>query len=188
MDVFSHGLWGGILAKVVNHQGIFKKPLKIKKVVFWSVLPDIFAFAPLFIYILWSLSFKGISLADLPKPDAAEPPPPNTFWIFKLSTSLYILSHSLVVFLAVFGLVFLLRRRPAGELLGWLFHILIDIPTHSYRFYPTPFLWPISAWKLDGLSWGTPWFMALNYTTLGVVYYLFWRRRKNVKLKSQSVK
>jgi hypothetical protein len=54
-------------------------------------------------------------------------------------------------------------------LLGWWSHILIDIFTHSADFYPSPVLYPITQRGFDGIAWNTPWFMALNYTVLGVV-------------------
>jgi membrane-bound metal-dependent hydrolase YbcI (DUF457 family) len=92
---------------------------------------------------------------------------------------LYSISHSAVVFFAVFSIAFLIFRRPIWELGGWLFHILLDIPTHSYRFYPTPFLWPLSDWKFGGFSWATPWFLVLNYTAI-IAVYLF-HRKKNRK-------
>ncbi len=72
-------------------------------------------------------------------------------------------------------------RRFPYELLGWLLHILIDIPTHSYSFYPTPFLWPISQYKFDGISWGTPWFMIVNYSSLAISYLVLWWKGKRTK-------
>ncbi|MBI2662668.1 hypothetical protein HYX11_04380 [Candidatus Woesearchaeota archaeon] len=36
--------------------------------------------------------------------------------------------------------VYVILGRFVGEMLAWLGHIIIDIPTHSYKFYPTPFL------------------------------------------------
>jgi hypothetical protein len=61
------------------------------------------------------------------------------------------------------------------EMLGWALHILIDIPTHSLRFFATPFLWPLSDYRFNGISWGNRWFMLANYTALAIVYILLWR-------------
>jgi hypothetical protein len=41
-------------------------------------------------------------------------------------------------------------------MLGWLLHIAIDIPTHSFRYYATRFLWPVSDFRIDGIAWRTP--------------------------------
>ena len=42
--------------------------------------------------------------------------------------------------------------------LPWFFHILIDIPGHTLRFFPTPFLHPFSDMAFDGVRWSTWWF------------------------------
>ena len=93
------------------------------------------------------------------------------------SWDLYQFSHSIVIFAAVFALVWIIRRRPSWLLLFWLLHILIDIPTHSMRFYPTPFLWPLSSYQFNGISWGQPWFMILNYSALAAAYLFLLVRR-----------
>ena len=90
---------------------------------------------------------------------------------------LYQFSHSLVIFVAVFGIVWLIRHEPSWVMLGWPLHILIDIPTHTTRFFATPFLWPISSYQFDGISWGQRWFLILNYSALASAYlYLLIRR------------
>ena len=81
--------------------------------------------------------------------------------------------------LLVFGIAFLIFRRPIWELGGWLIHILLDIPTHSYRFFPTPVFWPFSGWKFNGLSWATPWFLIVNYAAI-IIIYLLLRRKKEL--------
>jgi len=63
---------------------------------------------------------------------------------------------------------------------------VVFILTHSYRFYPTPFLWPISAWRFHGLSWRTPWFMVLNYSTLLMIYLFFRLRARKLKTKGEG--
>ncbi|MBI2514658.1 hypothetical protein HYV91_00495 [Candidatus Wolfebacteria bacterium] len=170
MDIFSHGLWAGAGAKAVNLK------LNFWLAFFWGVFPDLFAFAIPFVWVITNLILGNLTPADLPRPEESEPPSQNTLWIFRLASSLYNLSHSLVVFFLIFGIVFIIFKRPFWEMSGWLLHILFDIPTHSYRFFPTPFLWPLSGFKLDGFSWAHPWFIALNYGTLLIVYW-FLRKR-----------
>jgi len=177
MDIFAHGLWAGAAYKAVNKKA--KKPLNVRLAGFWGVFPDLFAFTLGFAWLFGNLIFGDMSFTDLPRPDSVEPAPQDTLPIFRLTSMLYSISHSAIVFLIVFGVVFLIFRRPIWELGGWFIHILLDIPTHSYQFYPTPFLWPISGWKFDGFSWGTPWFLILNYSAIIIVYW-FLRRKKVV--------
>ncbi|KND48127.1 MAG: hypothetical protein AB201_00835 [Parcubacteria bacterium C7867-006] len=177
MDIFAHGLWAGAAYKGANKKR--EKPLKLWQAAFWGVFPDLFAFTIPFIWLFGNLLFGGMSLADIPRPDAVEPMPQNALPIFNLASMLYSFSHSAIIFLIVFGITFLIFRRPIWELGGWFIHILLDIPTHSYQFYPTPFLWPLSGWKFDGFSWGTPWFLILNYSAI-IIVYLFLRRKKIV--------
>ncbi len=80
-----------------------------------------------------------------------------------------------LVSLAIFGLLESARgitsifaRRIVFELLGWLLHILIDIPTHSFSYYATRLLWPVSDYRIDGIALWTPWFWAATYGALGL--------------------
>ena len=182
MDVFAHGLWAGAAAKAANKNsaiaGKIKKPLKVWQTVLWGVFPDIFAFALPFAWLFWNLVFGDLNFSDFPRPENMEPVRHDTLPILNIASGLYNISHSLFVFVLVFSLVWIVLRRPIWEMSGWLLHILIDIPTHSYRFYPTPFLWPFSEWKFDGFSWGTPWFLILNYSAIILIYWIL-RRKKN---------
>lgn len=178
MDILAHGLWSGAVVKAVNKK--ISKPLNFWKTVWWGIFPDLFAFTVPFLGLLWHFTFYGVNLADIPGPSAIEPPPTDTFWFFRLAAPLYHISHSAVIFVAVFGIVWLILRRPVLEMTAWLLHIFIDIPTHSYRFFPTPFLWPLSEWKFNGFSWGTPWFMVFNYTAIIILYFLLRGKKKNL--------
>ncbi|MBI3671680.1 hypothetical protein HY249_02705 [Candidatus Azambacteria bacterium] len=134
----------------------------------------------MFVWIFGGVLFFDKSFADFPRPDSIEPVPQDTLFIFSLTSALYNISHSLIVFCIVFFAVYLIFKRPVWELGAWLLHILIDIPTHSYKFFPTPFLWPVSNWKYDGFSWGNPTFLISNYLSILAVYvllYLLERRR-----------
>ena len=154
MDIFAHGLWS---------YAIFHN----KKYVWWAtlfgILPDILSFGILFAINLFNGNFqRGLpALSSLPK------------WLFVA----YNLTHSLVMFAFVFLIVFFITKSWYWPLLAWAIHILIDIPTHSTRFFPTPFLWPISNYVFNGISWGTPWFMILNYGSLLIVYVLIYLKK-----------
>ena len=80
------------------------------------------------------------------------------------------------MFLLVFGITTILARRIVFEMLGWLMHILIDIPTHGFSYYATRFLWPVSDCRIDGIAWWKPWFWAVTYRALRVVYFQLWKR------------
>lgn len=133
----------------------------------FGVLPDLISFVPQFVYMVLSPEashFKG--------------GPPDTASILPLTYSLYNISHSLVIFSIIFGLVWFVRQKPLVPLLAWGLHIVCDIPTHSLEFFPTPFLWPLADVKVNGFSWGQAWFMGLNYSLLILVYGAVWLSRK----------
>ncbi|KKR88819.1 MAG: hypothetical protein UW50_C0001G0104 [Candidatus Wolfebacteria bacterium GW2011_GWA1_44_24] len=170
MDVFSHGLWSAAIYKSANIK--VKQRMKTWLAVLFGIFPDVFSFAPLFIWLFGGLIFGYSNFSDFPSPDATEPAKPDTLLIFKITSLLYNFSHSLIAFVVIFGIAYLIFKRPVWEMFAWLLHILIDIPTHSYKFYPTPFLWPASDFKFNGFLWSEPWFIILNYSSLVIVFIL----------------
>ncbi|MCS6789007.1 MAG: hypothetical protein NZ484_00305 [Patescibacteria group bacterium] len=169
MDIFAHALW----TNLVHGYTIHKKEINISKFwsIFWGVFPDFFAFTPIF---FWSI-INRINL----KPEDIEPINKDSLFIFNFTHNLYNISHSLIIFGIIFLIVYLIKKKIYFALFGWPLHILIDIPTHSYRFYPTPFLWPISDFKFGGISWGVPWFMFLNYSLILIFYLIAFLKFKN---------
>jgi hypothetical protein len=161
MDIFAHGLWATAAARGANRK--IGKRIHLVWAAFFGVFPDLFAFTIPFVAIV-----------------TGHPPQVDLAW------KLYQISHSLFVFSAVFGLVWLIRRRPALELLGWPLHILIDIPSHTLRFFPTPFLWPVSSYHFNGISWANRWFMVVNYSAIAVVYLLLWRGSSSLRSETQK--
>jgi membrane-bound metal-dependent hydrolase YbcI (DUF457 family) len=159
---------------------------------FWGVFPDLFSFTPFFVWFAIGRLTGTVSPDVLPSHERLEPFAPDRHPLFDFTQNLYQLSHSLVVWAAVLLVVWLvlsrvLKKQSAARLVGWemgawALHILMDIPTHTYRFFPTPFLWPLSEWKFDGISWGQPWFMAVNY---GVLLALFAYIRRRDRAASQ---
>lgn len=177
MDIFAHGLWAGAAFKAINRK-IKPTRINVRLSVFWGIFPDLLAFTPGFSWLLWNVLSGSLSISSLHRPSGVEPAPHDGLLIFRITSTLYNISHSALVFILIFGLVFLIFRRPVWELSGWLLHILMDIPSHSYRFYPTPFLWPVSGWKFNGYSWGQPWFMVLNYSAIIIAYILLHKNKK----------
>lgn len=163
MDTFAHGFWTF---------AVFHRKKYVWLAVLFGVLPDLLSFGILFFANLANGNFHrgppGIS--TLPK------------WLF----ASYNLTHSFIMFLAVFIAVYLITKKWFWPLTAWAIHILIDIPTHSFRYFPTPFLWPVSDYKFDGISWATPWFMLMNYFALMIIFIIVaYNRVKKKDLKKK---
>ncbi len=165
MDIVAHCLWAaaaGIAAK-----RSIKTSVSVGGTAWWGVFPDVLAFGPSLAAGLW------LRLAAGPTAGAAGG---HVLPHVHLGLPLYPAAHSLIVFLLVLAVTTLVARRVVVELFGWLLHILIDIPTHSLRFYATRFLWPISGFRVDGVAWWTPWFWITTYAALAAVYLVLWWR------------
>lgn len=160
MDVLSHGLWGGIACGRASRRA------------FWTafafgVAPDLLAFGPHFAGSIWDAVWNG----------GFRPPHPGRGYagIPDYVFAVYSVTHSLVVFLAAFLLAWAIRRQPLWPMAAWGLHVLIDIPTHSDRFFPTPFLWPLSDYRFDGISWGHPFIFVPNVVLLAGVYLWYFK-------------
>jgi len=153
MDIVSHGLWGAIAFG------------RTSRASFWlaftiGLAPDLLSFG-----ILWAAALSGFS----EPPDFSHGTPPESSIPYYVH-ALYHVTHSLIVFLVVFLGVWILRKRPLRELSAWGLHVLVDVPTHSYAFFPTPVLWPLFEWKFNGWSWMTPTILIPNFVLLALVY------------------
>lgn len=172
MDTLSHGLWGAIAFG--KKEGL--RGRREAKVVFLALLtgmlPDLLSFGPRFVE--WALSgFPPVPI----EPGMSGAPALSSLPSYVVPA--YHVTHSLIVWAAVFAVLWLLFRRRAWIFGAWGLHILCDIPTHSTRYFPTPFLWPFPTPYVNGISWGTPWFMAANYASIAAcLTFLFLRRRK----------
>ncbi len=150
MDVVSHGLWGGVL---------FGRKSKVQ----WRVAcllgsgPDIVAFGPFLVSQIGSSAWVKF--------------PPYVH-------QSYDVTHSLVVWAAVTGIVWILRKSFPWILCPWALHSLCDIPLHSIDFFPTPYLWPFSTPFYNGTSWGRPGFILGNYLALMATYAVSARLRR----------
>jgi hypothetical protein len=157
MDTLSHGLWGGVA---------FGR--ESKKNFLWSfcfgVAPDIFSFG-----IFTAASVFGF----VARPEWSAGPPPMEL-IPEYVHVLYNITHSFVIFAAVFFAVWLIYKKPFLPMLAWALHILIDIPTHSTAFFPTPFLWPFfDTLRIDGIPWSHPYIFIPNVALLAMLYLWF---------------
>jgi len=109
MDIVSHGLWGSIAFGRKSRSSFW-----IAFVI--GMAPDIFSFGILSVAAVLGLSEQ---------PDFSHGTPPEST-IPQYVHHLYNVTHSFLVFLAVFFLVWFLLKRPLLELCGWGLHVLVD--------------------------------------------------------------
>src|SRR3989344_5446039 len=143
MDFFAHIAWTYIIFNKLKKKELYLALL-------FGALPDIIGWGGLLMFNLVNGTFGRPNLAAIPR------------WTW----TLYGISHSIVVFGIVMLVIWLITRRLYVFMLAYPIEILMDIPTHSREFLPTPFLWPISDWKFPGFSWGQEWFMLLNWSLI----------------------
>lgn len=148
MDTFAHAIQSFI---------IFQNTELIGFAIFFGVMPDLFSWTIYIIYRwLKGERFESPKITEIPE------------WVFFL----YGFTHSIFVFAATALIIYILIGFIPVYLLAWIIHIGIDIPTHSRKFLPTPFLWPISDWKFPGFSWGQKWFMITNWSAIIITLLL----------------
>ena len=157
MDIFAHALWTNLAYWKADTSA------RLLATAF-GVAPDALAFGPELVRSIISRKTKKWRKVDETTFDEINRTIPR--WVFRV----YDITHSVPIWCTVFfGWWWLTGALPLAYL-GWLGHILVDIPTHSKRFFPTPFLWPLSDYKVDGISWGVRWFMIANYGSLTIAY------------------
>ena len=173
MDTFAHGLWGGLVCG--RDRGIRGRH-RLKTfflACLFGMAPDLLTFGPRFFQ--WALAgFPAYPIQPgtngAPALDSLSP------YIFRM----YQLTHSLIVWVLLFGLLWLLLRRPVWAFAAWGLHILCDIPTHTTRYFPTPFLWPFKTPFVNGIAWSRPWFMITNYSLIVLLTaIILWRARRS---------
>jgi hypothetical protein len=177
MDIISHALWSGALFKSINLK-LKKKKFNFWQAAFFGMFPDIISFViPLVIFSIIIVFQSGFNISHLST--AIESPPYSS-----IIDMLYNISHSIIIFAVVFLIVWLIFRKPIYILFGWLLHILIDIPTHRIGHFATPFLWPISNFKINGLIyWREPLFIVIDILALIIAYWIIFRKEKRMKRK-----
>ncbi len=162
MDIFSHGLYGGVAFGRMSKRDYITAFL-------FGIAPDLLAFGTFFITNLFSSGTLG-------KPDIETIP----HYIFII----YDFSHSLVVFSVFFAFLWFFGYKHFAKLtLAWPLHILVDIPTHDAAFFPTPFLWPISDSHIDGISWGHPMIFFPNVVLLLGLYAYWYIKSKKIRVQ-----
>lgn len=179
MDILSHGLWSVAAANARNMKNPGESRIRLGRAFFWGVIPDLAAFGIPFAWLFWNIFLGNTSFSDFPRPESGGAGPSvNDYWLLGFASNVYNYSHSLLLFIIVFSVVWYWYGRPQWEMGAWGLHILMDIPTHTYQFFPTPFLWPVADLKVNGISWAEPWFMAANILLLVLTYGYFYRRKR----------
>ncbi len=135
----------------------------------FGAMPDLISFGAFFVIRLLS----GQSVVGKPPLEIIPA------WCFLL----YDLGHSLLIAVPVVLFVSWKRPGPAFAMLAWPFHILLDIPFHTRHYFPTKFLYPLSDYYLDGISWATPYVWLPNFA--GVVLVVAYRMRSRAKVKKR---
>ncbi len=166
MDLVSHALWGGIVFGQRSKKNFFTAAGI-------TILPD----------VLTEGLFAGLYLLDIGNMPGWENGHPNIpaypFW----AQNFYNSTHSVIVFTLCFLLIWMLVRKPVWIIGAWGLHILIDIPTHSINLFPTPFLWPLSDYKFNGIGWHNPLVLGANILLLLGAYSLWFKRRKGTAIR-----
>ncbi len=165
MDILSHGLWGSIIFGRRN-----KRSFRLSFI--YGIAPDFLSFGILFIQRLISSAVTGKWQIGTGKPDLLSIP--------DYVNTLYNITHSFIIFIAVFILVALYFKRPIWEMLAWPFHIFLDLFTHSTEFFPTPYLWPFPFVRVDGIPWSTPIIFFTNVFFLILIYSVYVYKNKNI--------
>jgi hypothetical protein len=161
MDTLSHALWGlGLFGHRPNGRKKFAKTA-----MFFGAMPDLISFG---IFLVQRLIQGNLHFG---------PPPLGTIpdWLYLN----YSIGHSFVVSFLVIALVAIKYRELAFAMLAWPFHIVLDFPFHSLKFFPTPIFWPISEYKLDGIPWSHWYIWGTN--VIALVFLFFYRAKQKQK-------
>lgn len=158
MDILAHSLWGLIIFKL-----LLFPDLNPYLLVIFSIIPDLVAFVPLIIQMIYnkSLNFKRARAEN-----------ENTWKKRKMPSyvsEIYNWTHSLIVVGTIFIVLFFIKKEYSFYILPWILHIIVDIPSHERDFFGTPILYPISDFKFDGIPWSNKWHMIINYSLIIIV-------------------
>ncbi len=156
MDFVSHALWGGVSFGRKDRR-LFLLAVGL------SIMPDILTEGLFF--ILGIVGIGGMPGWEHGHPNITDYP------VF--AQTLYNATHSLVIFALVLAVVWIISRRIIWVLAAWGLHVLIDIPTHSLALFPTPFLWPVSDIRFDGVGWDNAVIFVIDGSLLIVAYSLW---------------
>ena len=170
MDILAHTVYGGtfcsrsgLVGGRTGRRRPFHKDWTVWAATAFGLLPDIVSMGPSFVVYLLS-GVHGNYFVQLQEPDLL----------------VYRWMHSLVVSLAVVGLIRLAWKPLSIPALAWPLHVLSDALTHGAGRFQTPILYPISSWGFDSIRWWehpeavAAYWAVIPCTWLGL---RLWRRR-----------
>ena len=158
MDTLSHALYG---------KGFFGYRKYRWTSFLFGALPDLSSFGVYFLGQLFS-NFHGLKNG---RPSIEEIP----IWVVEL----YNISHSLITAFVFIAIVYFIKKELTWPMLAWPVHIIVDLFTHSIEFFPTPFFWPLSNYRFDGIPWSNIYVFATNIVLIFLIF--FYRFRGNTK-------
>lgn len=151
MDPIVHGVISGLIATKKKERN-WKQLLPF---IVYGVLPD---FYTIFIFGLAAVGIKSGVFDDM-------------FFSF------YNVTHSLIIWLAVWLIISLGWRRIYWPVSMWGLHIVLDIVSHQTIL--TPILWPLSDFKINGwFNYQTPKALIITYAIMAPLMIFFWFNKK----------
>ena len=128
----------------------------------YSILPDLLSFGRLF---LKNLPNKLKAIKEGRIKDILKKPDINL--LDETDYLLYNLFHSLIVW---FFIAYFIKKKEFNAV---FLAIFIDIFLHDKSYLPTPFLYPISDFKFDGIPWNSKkgWIISLSITFIIYKYF-----------------
>jgi hypothetical protein len=153
MDTLAHAAFGVVLFSRSGYAGLLLEnnngndekhfDWTIPAAAFFGAAPDLLSFSYVLIRNIFNGSYGKPPLDTIPN------------WVF----TAYNLTHSLIVVGAIVLFLFLINKKYGIAALAWPFHILCDIPTHTKNYFPTPFLYPLSDFTVNGISFMRPYIL-----------------------------
>lgn len=177
MEILAHTLWTTAGAKIINDVTVKKnKNIKLNYfwTAFWGLFPDIFSLSVPIVIFLFDYIFMGMDINSIAQTREIV----NSY---KISLILYPLTHSIVIWLFFFVISWFLFKKSSLVMLGWLSHIILDMPSHGAGLFATPIFYPISNWGFPyGATWASTKFFIINYSLLFILwgFLLFFKYRK----------
>lgn len=165
MDILSHGLWGSIIWGR-------KSRLSFWLAFLFGIGPDAVAFSGFFFFNLAKVFSDHGSHLFARTEEIILP---------QYVHLLYNITHSFVIFLLSFVVIWVIKKKPVYEMFAWGFHIFLDLFTHSGEYFPTPYAWPFSHPIINGIPWPTPEIFITNISMLVMVYAVYiWQKRRHL--------
>jgi len=174
MDILAHALWAAVGTTVAARRFRVGRRTAAATVAL-AVLPDVLHALPIAAWVVFGEGTAAALVDYAVATMGTEPALPAT--VAAVTDHIHCVTHSAVVASALTLLTWMATRTLWIPLLGWWCHIVIDVFTHSSQFYPSPVLYPFTMRGFDGLAWNTPWFIAVNYASLAVVWVCLLRTR-----------